>query len=150
MVDALGNPDVYLWNPGHQPASGLFDWNCHRACLVNFVRRNFTFDLCLPISQRRRIPLAGTSRAGLWDRGSLYADEPAPGCALPNPGPGGVSSFRRNFGDSTLLWYPPGSLLRMGSVRRYHYADSGDLNLGALAIEFRLGNRNFSGNQPNL
>src|ERR1700730_18082662 len=98
MVDALWHPDVYLGNSGHQPASGLLDWNCHCACLVNSVRGNFTSDLCLPISQRRRIPLASAPCRNIWDRRNLYADEPAFRRALSNTGPGGVSSRRRNLG----------------------------------------------------
>lgn len=43
MVGALGHPDVYLWNSGNQPASGVLDWNCHSACLANSVRRDLAF-----------------------------------------------------------------------------------------------------------
>src|SRR5713101_6336919 len=65
MVDALGHSDVCLWNSGHQPASGLLDWNCHSACLANSVRGNFTSDLCLSFSQHWRIPLADPARSDL-------------------------------------------------------------------------------------
>ena len=36
MVDALGHPDVYLWNSGHQPPSGVLHWNCLCAGLVKY------------------------------------------------------------------------------------------------------------------
>src|SRR5882724_1833848 len=101
MVDALGHSDVYLWNSSHQPASGVVDWNCHPACLVNSVRGNFTSNLCLSFSQHWRISLADPARPDLWGCRNLYADEPAFGRALSNTGPGGVSSRRRNLGDGS-------------------------------------------------
>src|SRR5439155_5212493 len=111
---------------------------------------NCTSVLCLPFPQRRRIPLAGASRDSLWDRGNLYADAPAFGRTLSDPTPGSVSSRRGNLGNRSLLPYPPGSPRRVGSVRRYRYADSWDFHLGAVAIELGLRDWNFDRNQLDL
>src|SRR5260370_28278497 len=150
MVDTLGHSDVCLWNSGHQPASGVLDWNCHSAYLANSVRGNFASDLCLSFSQRRRIPLAGAASPDLWGCRNLYADEPALRRALAHSSSGGFSFGRGNLGVGSLLPHPPGPARRVGFIRRYRYTDSWDFNLDAVAIECRLGDRNVGGNQLDL
>jgi hypothetical protein len=66
--------------------------------------------------------------------------------ALSNTGSSGVSSRRRNLGVGSLLPYPRGPARRVDFIRRYRYTDSWDFNLGALAIECRLADRNIGGN----
>jgi hypothetical protein len=118
--------------------------------LANSVRWNFASDLCLSFSQRRRIPLAGPARSDLWSCRNLHADESAFRRPLAYSSSGGFSSRRRNSGVGSLLPYPPGQESRVGFIRRHRYADSWDFNLDALAIECRLGDRNFGGNQLDL